>query len=237
MVIGTAGCSNSSYGWGNPWHFYMGKEYNCNIVSSSSSGAGNEMNFEKIRYILENNRLDLFVCQLTEPIRIVIGIEEGRIVNPDLISDNLHSNHCFQKKYYYTINAHRNNGNLKRLFNKDYDIDRFIIDNSITSDYNTKIKIFHTMMSMKYLCDFYNVKLIFFSWFIDLVKLSKEIGFDKIISGMNLIPGCVTDYVSENGIPSIPGDSHFDSESHEKIFKGYLNPYILPHIKQLIKII
>jgi hypothetical protein len=92
------------------------------------------------------------------------------------------------------------------------------------------------MMSMKYLCDFYNVKLIFFSWFIDLVKLSKEIGIDKIIGDMNLIPGCVTDYVSENGILPIPGDSHFDSDSHEKIFRGYLHPHIFPHVKNLIKI-
>lgn len=229
MKFGTTGCSNSSFGWGNPWHFYMGKEYNCDIVSSSSSGAGNEMNIEKVRYILENNSLDLFVCQLTEPNRMVIGIEDNGLVGLDLIQDGLHSNHCFNKKYYYTINAHHNNGNLLRLYNEEFDIDKFIQNKSITSDYNNKIKVFHTMMSMKYLCDSYGVNLLFFSWFIDIYQLSKENGFDRYIENMNLIPGCVTDYVSENKINPIPGDSHFNSESHEKIFYGFINP----HIKKL----
>lgn len=237
MVIGTAGCSNSSRGWGNPWHFYMGLKYHANVISSSSSGAGNEMNIEKIRYIIEKNKVDLFVCQLTQPSRLVIGLENDGIIDGDFNNDGLHSNHTFKKTHYYTINAHDNNRNLNRIYGELFDIDKFILNKSITSKYNNDIKIFHTMMSIQYLCDLYGVRLIFFSWFVDIDKLSIKNGFEKITSKMNLIPGNVEDYARSNDIIPIPNDGHFDSESHQKIFEGFLNPYILPHVKELTKII
>ena len=66
MKIGISGCSHSARHWGNPWHHYMGLRFNAEIVESSSPGAGNEMNFEKVKYILDTHSdLDLFVFQIT----------------------------------------------------------------------------------------------------------------------------------------------------------------------------
>ena len=54
MKIGVGGCSNTSVSYGEPWHYYMGQDINCEIVSIFSGAHGNEINIEKIKYILEN---------------------------------------------------------------------------------------------------------------------------------------------------------------------------------------
>ena len=48
MKIGVGGCSNTSVSYGEPWHYYMGQDINCEIVSIFSGAHGNEINIEKI---------------------------------------------------------------------------------------------------------------------------------------------------------------------------------------------
>ena len=146
MKIGVTGCSNSSFNYGNPWHYYMGEKYNAEIISSSSPGAGNEMNIEKIKFILENNKLDLFVVQLTQPERLVMGINEPiDVQNGHGLVENFHHGNFFNGDYYYSFNAYSNENNLKKIFKKNILIDEFMINNIITSRYNSHIKLFQTM--------------------------------------------------------------------------------------------
>ena len=227
MKIGVAGCSNSSDSWGEPWHYYMGKKYNAEIVASSSCGAGNEMNIEKVRYILENNKPDLFVFQLTEPSRMVLGLSEDGLAKNILDRDgSLHDTNKFGEAFYYTFNGHQNNINVGNLYGTTFDIDKFLVNKSFNSKYNTDIKVFHTMMTIQYLCNIHNVKLIFFSWFMDINQLSKDNGFDYITKDMYIIPGYVFDYTNQNNIQATMENNHFDTESQEKIFENYINPYL-----------
>lgn len=229
MKIGVSGCSHSSYEWGLPWHHFMGKKLNSEIIYSSSSGAGNEMNIEKIKYILESKQVDLFVYQITDPNRFVIGIN-NKIKNGE--EDLLNSPNSFNNVDYYTFNPHNNRKNLEFIFQKNYDmVDEFIINNVITSFYNSYIKIFHTLLSIKQLCDFHKVKCIFFSWFVDLMKLSYSVGYNKIAKDLNIIDGCVQEFIIENGIPFInEKDFHLGSQSHELIYNNFLHNKILNHI-------
>lgn len=221
MKIGVSGCSHSSYGWGNPWHHYMGETLNAEIVSSSSRGAGNEMNLEKIKHILDNNDLEFFVYQVTQPSRLVIGTTMGEH------KDGPHESNTFNGVHYYTFNGNDNESNLKRIYNKEYNVDNFIINEVIPSDYNVHYKVFHTLMSINQLCNFYNTKVVFFSWFVDLQKEAKKIGYTDILNKMCFIEGCVEDFVATQNIKSIPNDGHFESESHKKIYNNYLHPQLL----------
>lgn len=225
LKIGVTGCSFSSNVYGHPWHYYMGEKLNAKIIDSSSPGAGNEMNFEKVKYILDNHPdLDLFVFQVTEPGRFVIGLDN--IVNPSMehISyTNIHNGVVFNGMYYYTINGHKNDENLTNIVGKKVSIDDFIVNHSFTSDYNQKYKIFHTLLGIQQLCDFYNKKVIFFSWVVDLFKLADEIGYGEVIKSMNIVPGYVEDTVSKNKIKRIKDDGHFDSENSERIYNEFIH--------------
>jgi hypothetical protein len=72
---------------------------------------------------------------------------------------------------------------------------------------------------MNQLCDFYGVKIYFFSWFVDLHEIAKKSNYTEIIDKLNVVNGSVNNFVSENKINSIPGDSHFDSEGHRIIYE------------------
>jgi hypothetical protein len=221
--IGAGGCSHSSFGWGDPWHVFMGEDYDSEIISYSSSGAGNEMNIEKIKSILENNELDFLVCQLTEPARFVVGTtKEER-------NEGLHSSNIFQDLFYYTFNAHHNNNHLERLFGKEYDVDDFLLQNVITSDFNLNYKIFHTMLTIKQLCEIYNVEVYFFSWYVDLKKMAIKSNYTNIIDKLNIMDGVVMDFISERKLQ--PFDGHYDSEIHRVIY----NDFIKPQLENLIK--
>lgn len=246
MKIGVTGCSNSNEAWGNPWWKYMGNKFNADIISSSSPGGGNEMNIEKMKYILENNQdLDYFVVQLTQSGRMVVGLNDwydenfrnqhyGFNIKSKTHDDKwrLHSPNNFGDVAYYSFNNHNNEQNLKRLLRKDVKIDDLLINHFFMTDYNLNYKIFHTMMNMQYLCDLHNVKLIFFSWFNNLEELSQNSGHVETIQRMNVIPSSVFDFTQKNDIKPIPSDGHFDSEAHERIFEEFIYPYIKNIIKQ-----
>jgi hypothetical protein len=245
MKIGVTGCSNSHTAWGNPWWYFLGKKFDAEIISSSSPGGGNEMNIEKMKYILEENSdLDYFVVQLTQSGRMVVGLNDWYDENAKNIHHGfkmksfeldtkflLHASNGFNGVAYYSFNNHNNENNLKRLLKKDVEIDDLLIEHFFMSNYNINYKIFHTMMSMQHLCDAHNVKLIFFSWFNSLEELSQNSGHQKTLERMNVLPGNVFDFTKEKNIKPIPEDGHFDSEAHERIFEEF----IYPHIKNIIK--
>jgi hypothetical protein len=222
--ICAGGCSHSSFGWGNPWHVFMGEDYNSEIISYSSSGAGNEMNIEKIKFILENNELDFLVCQLTEPSRFVIGTTK------EYINEGLHDSNSFKDLSYYTFNAHHNNDNLERIFGKRFDVDDFLLSNVIPSNYNLNYKIFHTMLTIKQLCEIYNIEVYFFSWYVDLKDTSIKSDYTKVIDKLNIMDGTVMNFLSERKIQ--PFDGHYNSEIHRIIYNDFINPQLQNLIKK-----
>lgn len=224
MKIGVAGCSNSSNSWGKPWHYFVGKHFNAEIIPSFSQGAGNEINIEKVKYILENNQLDYFIYQITEPSRLVVGLDNVEFNTSS--SNSLFDGFAFKNIPTYTFNIVENNENIKILTGKDYNVDEFFLGHVMTSEFNLNYKVFHTLMIIQYLCDFYNVKLIMFSWFDDIFELSKKSGYEFVVNKMNIISDFVFKYTNENNIEPIPNDGHFDTEGHRKIFEGYLLPYL-----------
>lgn len=88
------------------------------------------------------------------------------------------------------------------------------------------------MMSIQYLANHYNKKMIFVSWFVDVKELAQSIGYEHIIKNMIILDGHVQGFIDENNIPSIPQNGHYDSDAHKIIF----NDYIHPQLKELITI-
>lgn len=229
MKIGISGCSHSSRFYGNPWHHYMGLKLNAEIIESSSSGAGNEMNFEKVKYILDTNPdLDLFVLQVTEPARLVLGLNGvDKMIFPKRKDVNMFDGSEFNGQIYYTFNTVENEDNIKRLLKKEFKVDDFFINHSITSEYNLNLKVFHTILGIQQLCNFYNKKIIFFSWFVDLHELAKTNGYYDIIKNLNIIPGYVDDFAINNNIERIPNDGHYNSNNSERIYNEYIHDELI----------
>lgn len=224
MKIGVGGCSHSSTLYGNPWWYYMGEDLNSTIIPTSSGASGNEKNLEKLKYIFETHHdIDLFVYQITEPTRFVVGIETP----PKEINQYL--NDIGDNKYvpYYTFNGFGNDERILERYDMKVSFDEFFIKKIFTSDYNMKYKVFHTLMSMQYLSDLYEKKIIFFSWFLDIHKLAKESGHEKSISKMNILNGYVDGFIKDNNLSGLPNDSsHYGSETHNKIYLEFLKPQL-----------
>jgi hypothetical protein len=241
MKIGISGCSHSGGAYGNPWHYYMSKHLDSDIIDCSSSGSGNEINIEKIKHILENTSdLDFFVYQITDPSRLVLGLTGNNIeeeYNKFYIikykPNNLNSHRQFKNVDYYTFQvSDKNNNYLNDILNTNYDIQQFMINHILTSDFNLKIKIFHTLMTIQHLCNHYNKKILFFSWVIDIKKLAEENGYGDIIRNMNIIDGNVVDFCDKNKMDKYKVDLiHLNSDGHEIIY----NDYIKPNLNEFIK--
>ena len=86
------------------------------------------------------------------------------------------------------------------------------------------------MLSLQFLANHYNKKIIFFSWFVDVKELAQSVGYEDIIKDMLVLDGYVDDFIEKNNISSIPQNGHFDTGAHEIIF----NDYIYPQLKNLI---
>jgi hypothetical protein len=220
MKIGVQGCSHSSDAYGHPWHHYLGQEYGADIKYGASSGSGNEINIEKVKMLINRYPdMKIFVLQLTDPSRFDFGID-----NVDYDWDT--RDRELGDLRHYTIRLSNDDNELKNHFKKDYHIHDFFKNHVLTSDLNQKYKIFHTLMSIQHICNFYNVKLIIFSWYIDLQSLAKEIGYGEIIEKMNLLNGTVNNFINNNSIQGIPGNGHYDSEEQKRIFEEYINPQL-----------
>lgn len=235
MKIGITGCSHSTHGFGNPWQYYLKEKYNCELVESYTSGGCNEINIEKVKFIFdENPDLDYFIIQLTEPSRYLIPLgnanEEDRKRYLDSFNQ-LFRQDFFKGMKFHTAKYRSNNKTLKEKLRIDIDFD-LLFDNFIfSSDFNTKYKFLHTLMTFQYLANHYNKKLIFFSWFVDVFEIANSIGYGDIIKNMTILNGHVEKFTKENNVKCIPNDGHYGSTAHEIIF----NEYIYPQIKDIIK--
>ena len=219
--IGVIGCSHSSYDYGNPWHYYIPKKYgNMFIDYVCTSGSGNEYNIEKIKHKLDANpKIKTYIIQLTEPSRLDIGMDNMDYVYDDLVYRSL------PEIPHITLRMNTFDDDLSNYISKKYEINEFFKNHVLGSNYNLNYKIFHTIMSITQLCKFYDVEPIFFSWFVDLKKIAKEIRYTNIIEKINILDGCVLDFIEENKIKPLK-NLHYDSESHEKIFEEYIYPQL-----------
>lgn len=234
MKIGVSGCSHSGGAYGKPWHHFASNNLNIDVTNVTSSGTGNEMSVEKIKYVLENTSdLDFFICQITEPTRLDLGIygnnteEEYRLFFKNPYDPNsLNSHREFKGINYYTFNLNdKNDDSLNKIINTKYEVQEFMNNHILISDFNVRIKVFHTLMTIQYLCDLYNKKVLFFSWNVDLKKLAEESEYSKIIKNMNIIDGNVVNFCDDNNLGKYKVDNiHYNSEGHEKIYNGYIKP-------------
>jgi hypothetical protein len=96
-----------------------------------------------------------------------------------------------------------------------------------------KIKVFHTLMAIQNLFNFYNKKILFFSWSVDIKKLAKEVGYEKIINSMNVMDGSVELFAKQRNLKTLSDTNfHYGSESHKIIYEEFLHKNIVKFINE-----
>lgn len=227
MKIAVGGCSHTSKIYGKPWWYHLKEDTNAQIIHTSSGASGNEKNMEKLKCILDKHEdLDLIIYQITEPSRLVVGIDTGKQKLEEYLVDTGGEPHV----PYYTFNGHNNDQRIEERYNIKTEFDNFFFNKILFSDYNMKYKVFHTLMSMQYMADLYNIKIIFFSWFLDIHKLAEESNHTKSISKMTILPGCVEDFIKKNNLPRIEDESHLGTEAHFIIYRDFLKPHLSSYL-------
>lgn len=239
MKIGFVGCSHSTNCYGLSWPIHMKNDLLCETVDVSTSGASNEMFIEKVKKTLEiENNIDFFIIQLTDPSRMMLGLcgnnpqEEYEINNNPYQQSNIN---CYRQTNgisYYNLLI--NGGtDINKLLNTNFSLDvlHFLQEHVIISDYNMKIKIFHTLMTYKSLFDYFGKKVLFFSWNVDIKQLANENGYGEIIREFDIIDGYVTNFTKYKKLT--PFDStHYNTESHKIIYDEFLKSNIIDFIKK-----
>jgi hypothetical protein len=123
------------------------------------------------------------------------------------------------------------NNDVNRLLNKNYDIADFMRKHILISDFNMKIKVFHTLMAIQNLFNFYNKKVLFFSWSVNIKELAKEAGYENIISSMNILDGDVETFAKNRQLKTFSElDFHYGSESQKIIYDDFLHEKIVEFI-------
>lgn len=244
MKIGVIGCSHTSKAYGLSWVDYLKERYDADILDASASGVGNEMYIEKIKHILEKEDVNFLIVQLTEPSRLVMGIygndrqEESRKYNlPYVEKNNLVSHRYFKDADYFTFTVRDSGQELYRvLTNVDYTmINNFFTKHILLSEYNLNLKVFHTMLTIQSLCEFYGKKILFFSWFVDIHKLAEKSGYSDVIKNFNVINGCIEDFTNSIKLKRMAHDNyHYGSDSQKIIFDDFLEKHIDYFIKNNI---
>lgn len=239
LNIGIAGCSHSGGSYGRPWTHYMSEKLGCEITDVSAPGVGNEMMIEKIKKTLDYKKVDFYVYQIIEPSRLVLGLngndpsEEYRKYFPQLEYDE-NKICCFRQTNgisYYTFQHLSENNDINRLINKNYDVAEFMTNHIVTSDFNMKIKVFHTLMSIQNLFNFYNKKVLFFSWSVDIKELAKKVGYGDIINSMYVIDGSVESFAKKKKLQSVSENNfHYGSDSQKIIYNEFLHNNIVEFI-------
>lgn len=240
MKIGFAGCSHSTNSYGLCWSTHMKNDLLCETIDVSTSGASNEMFIEKVKKTLEfEKNIDFFIVQLTDPSRMMMGLygnnpQEEYEIHNNAVYDQSNTN-CYRQTngisyYNLSINGGRD---LNKILNTKFSTDvlHFLQEHIIISDYNMKIKIFHTLMTYKSLFDYFGKKVLFFSWNVDIKKLANENGYGDIIKEFDIIDGSVVNFTKEKKLS--PCDStHYDTESHIIIYNEYIKSNINDFIKK-----
>jgi hypothetical protein len=240
LNIGVAGCSHSGGSYGHPWSYYMSEKLGCNLIDVTAPGVGNEMMVEKIKLTLDTHTLDFYVYQIIEPSRLVLGLNGN---DPEEEYRKFFGNMHYDKEKltcwrqtneisYFTFQHLIENEDINKLINKNYDISEFMTNHIITSDFNMKIKVFHTLMAIQNLFNFYNKKVLFFSWSVDIKKLAKEVGYEKIINSMNVIDGSVEEFAKKMNLKTVSESNfHYGPESQKIIYEDFLHDNIVNFIK------
>ena len=153
---------------------------------------------------------------------MVVGIETDNINIKDYLNDNGGDPWV----PYYTFFGYGNDERLTKRYGIKTDIDEFFNNKIMTSDYNMKYKLFHTLMSIQYMADLYGKKIIFFSWFFDLKKLAIDSNHTKTIEKMTILDGDVEKFIRDNQIPRLEDKSHLGSNSHKIIYNEFLKPQL-----------
>jgi hypothetical protein len=240
MKIGFVGCSHSTNSYGISWAHHMKRDLGCELIDVSISGASNEFFIEKIKKTLEtNNNVDCFIIQLTELSRYMVGLYGNNpndeykkgVYQQDYTPNNIWCHRTTNGISYYNFLINNDN-DLNNLLETNYNEDflHFIKNHVIISDYNLKIKIFHTLLTMKGLFDYYNKKVLFFSWNTDIIKLADENGYGDIIKQFNIIEGSVIDFANKNNLKKV-NSIHYGTDEHKIIYDEFLKSHINKFIK------
>jgi hypothetical protein len=230
--LATIGCSHSSYYAGLPWPIPLAQVTNCQLKMAYSAGAGNEINVLKIHELLDKYNPNLLVVQLTDPNRFTVGLDYDSSYKAfppeDLIGPFNHKNTNF-----YTFNHTENIQNLVRMVGTKFhgDLDKFIINHIIPSEYNMDHKIVATMLAMDNLAKMYNVPLVFFAWTLDIKQHLIDHGYEKLADNFNIIPSYIEEFVSHHNLKGLPtghpAQGHHDTKNHIRIATEFVLPYLL----------
>jgi hypothetical protein len=211
---------------GLAWPNFLEENLKCTVDMAHSTGAGNEMNIEKVKHLL-NNSPDLLIVQLTDPGRYTVGIANP--VAPKNSKDLIDS-HFIRSSCYYTFNPHSNNENIEQTIGRKVDVDDFIINHVITSDYNLNYKIMHTISTMAFLARAKNVPIVFFSWCVDIHGMISKYGYTDFFRDLLIIPGYIEEFVAENNLLPVPhgeyGAGHHSYVNQKRICQEYILPYL-----------
>lgn len=242
MKIAYAGCSHSTNMYGKSWASHMINDINCDYEEITVSGGSNELLIEKIKVLLDKKTdVDCYIVQLTEPSRLTLGLygndcekehkEKYQFeYNPESLSSERETNNIS----YYTIRVNMNDEEINKILEKNYKVLDFFKNHVLISDFNMKIKIFHTLLTLKSLFNFYNKKCLFFSWAVDIIELSKEIGYYDIIKTFDIIPGSIMDYSKANNLEKHLVDViHYSTEGHHIFYHEFLKNHIYNFINKL----
>jgi len=222
------GCSNSHWNWGKSWPDFVAEHYNFNLIRASSCGAGNAFFIEKLHKGLQENKIDLVIIQLTEPSRVVLGLQQAE--SKSIADQEYNDGHIIDDIGCYTWNAHNNENNILRETGKKVIIDDFWFTQISTSRW-IDYKVMQDILLMQTICEHYNVPCVFFSWFVPMENLfiKKYEWFKKQVT---YIPSCAMQWLDKNKIPSIPNDGHYNTEGHAKLTANWL----IPELHKLNKI-
>jgi len=223
-LLATVGCSHSSGYVGKSWPTFLSAATGLNLLQAYSSGAGNEMNLEKVHLVLERNP-KLVIIQLTDPARYTVGINKNTLADSTILTDSHYVNGCS----YYTFNSWDNIDNLKALTGKSYhkDVDKFMIHDVLLSRHNLNYKILHTISAMAFMCQSSNVPVVFFSWSVDIQDIILECGYTQIFKSLNIIPGYIEQFVKERGLVPKKNNGHHEDANQKIICEEYILPYLI----------
>lgn len=221
------GDSNSSTLHGKSWPDFLTSNLECSLLRASSCGAGNAFYIEKLHSGLKEFSPDLVVIQLTEPSRIVTGFE----FSEEFEENGYDATNVFDDVKCYTWNSHNNESNIKRITSEKVNIDRIWTRYIALSNW-TNYKIMQDILTMQMLCDKFNTRVIFWSWFVPFGKLFIE-QYKWLQSDINYIDSCATDYLVRNKLSTISKDDyHYGPLEHSIL----VDKWLIPKLKVITKL-
>lgn len=214
MKILTIGCSHSGNLVGDSWSKVLAERFPSHaFMHAFSNGASNEFNLQKLIFILEKQPFDLVIFQLTEPGRMMVGLDELTMNDSELLTATNVMNGCG----YYTFNSVSNVDNLRRITGSGYD-DSLFLEHLIPSKFNMQQKMLHTMLAVKALCDVKGIALGFFSWYVPVETKG-------LLGSTPIMPGVASRHIMKAGFKHTPCH-HFERPAHEHLVDSHIVPFL-----------